>query len=360
MAGYKGSAVVRRAPAQGVQGPAGPLLAFRGEYDANAVYYGNPGRIDAVKYNGQAYKTLITAGTFQGWVPTNTAKWAPFNEQFDSVATKLLLADAAAIQNLIAEQLKTALTGKRIEINAGDKQQIAIYDSDGVLKVLVKPEPVSSRSSIEAGASTVSLPTPSYDMGSQNRTWNHPNFGTWEGVQVSESFTTTIEGVLEIEVSNIRVSAYVFEGNYARGMASITVVLQKYVGTEWVDVGSLGGTNEVDLTEDISNTIRGLSAGMYRLAALHYHMSYTEWQGNTQITDSVETLSDWSYISGLSITVTVRKVIAQTEIGTDGIASVWASNAYLHFSQNGLFVKMGTITFEVTTTGVKINGVTHS
>lgn len=360
MAGYKGSAVVRRAASDGAQGPAGPLLVFRGEYDSNAIYYGNASRIDAVKYNGQAYKTLITSGTFQGVVPTNTAKWVIFPEQFDAVATKLLLADTAAIQNLIAEQLKTAISGKRIEINAGDKQQVAIYDASNALKVLVKPEPVSSRTAIEAGASSASFSPTSSEMGSQDRNWSHPNFGTWQGTQVSAQFETTIDGVLEIEISNIQVSAYVYEGSYARGMANITVVLQKYNGSAWIDVGTIGETNETVGTRNISATIRGLSAGIYRLAALHSHMSYTEWQGYEQISDSVQTSSDWSYQSGSSITVTVRKVIAQTEIGTDGIASVWASNVYMHFSQNGLFVKMGSITFEVSSSGVKINGVTHS
>jgi len=360
MAGYKGSAVVRRAPAQGEQGPTGPLLVFRGEYDANAVYYGNPGRIDAVKYNGQAYKTKTTSGTFQGVVPTNTAKWVIFPEQFEAVATKLLLADAAAIQQLIAKELKTALSGKRIEINAGDKQQIAVYDDNGNLKLFQHPGPISSLATIQAGASTVSFTPTSSDMGSKENNWVYPNFGTWQGMQVSTEFTTLVDGVLEIEVGNIQVYAYVSEGVYARGMANVSVVLQKYNGTLWTDVGQIGDTNETIGMKNITATIRGLSAGTYRLAALHNHMSYTEWQGDEQIMDSSHTSSDWGYQSGSSITVTVRKVVAQTEIGTDGIASVWASNVYLHFSQNGLFVKIGAIAFEVASTGVKINGVIHN
>lgn len=360
MAVYKASTVVRRKASDGAQGPAGPLLVSRGEYDANAIYYGNASRIDAVKYNGQAYKTLITSGTFQGVVPTNTAKWVLFTEQFEAVATKLLLADAAAIQQLIAKELKTALVGKRIEINAGDRQEIAVYDDNGVLKLFQHAGPITSLASIQAGATTASFAPTSSEMGSQDNNWVYPNFGTWQGMQISDSFVTTIAGVLEIEVSNIQVYAYVSEGIYARGMANVSVILQKYNGTLWTDVGVIGDTNETIGMKNISATIRGLSSGTYRLAALHNHMSYTEWQGDEQIADSSHTSSDWGYQSGSSITVTVRKVIAQTEIGTDGIASVWASNVYMHFSQNGLFVKIGTTAFEVASTGVKINGVTHS
>lgn len=360
MAGYKGSVVVKRAASDGAQGPVGPLLVSRGEYDANAVYYGNLSRIDAVLYGGVYYRTKTTAGSFQGIVPTNTTKWDKFDQQIDFLATKIFLSEAAFVHNLIAEQLKTAITGKRIEINAGDKQQIAIYDSNGALKVLVKPEPVSAKSVIEAGTSTASFTPTSSEMGSQDRTWSHPNFGTWQVIQASTEFTTAIDGVLEIEVSNIQVSAYVYEGSYARGMANVSVVLQKYNGSVWADVGVIGDTNETVGTRNISATIRGLAAGTYRLAAVHNHMSYTEWQGYEQISDSVQTSSDWSYQSGSSITVTVRKVIAQTEIGTDGIVSVWASNKYMHFSQNGFFLKMGTVTFEATEAGVKINGVIHN
>jgi hypothetical protein len=166
--------------------------------------------------------------------------------------------------------------------------------------------------------------------------------------------------MLEIEVGNVQISADVSEGQYARGMASIVIVLQKYVGTEWQEVAAIGSASDGEGLKNISATVRGLAAGTYRLAALHSHFTYTEWQGNEQISDSVTTTTDWNYTSGGAFAITVRKVIAQTEIGTDGIVSVWASNKYMHFSQNGFYLKMGSITFEVTEAGVKINGVTHS
>lgn len=360
MAGYRGSAVVRRAPSDGAQGPAGPILVSRGTYDANTPYYGNPSRIDAVLYGGIFYRTKTTAGIFQGVLPTNTSKWDKFDQQIDFLATKIFLSEAAYVHNLIAEQLKTALSGARIEVNAGDEQKIAIYDSSNALKVLVKPTPVSSRTAIEAGASSASFSPTSSEMGAQEQNWNHPNFGSWSTTQVSSSFTTSLDGMLEIEVGNVQISADVFNGLYARGMATVVIVLQKYVGTEWQEVAAIGSASDGEGLKNISATVRGLAAGTYRLAAYHSHFTYTEWQGNEQVSDSVTTTTDWNYTSGGAFAITVRKVIAQSEIGTDGIVSVWASNKYMHFSQNGFYLKMGSITFEVTEAGVKINGVTHS
>lgn len=360
MAGYKGTAVVRRAASDGTQGPAGPLLVSRGAYDANSIYYGNPSRIDAVLYGGIFYRTKTTAGSFQGIVPTNTAKWEKFDQQIDFLATKIFLSEAAFVHNLIAEQLKTAISGARIEINAGDEQKIAIYDSNNALKVLIKPTPVTSIAAIQAGATSASFTPTGLEMGSLTTSWNHPNFGSWAGAQYSTAFTTTIDGTLEIEIGNIQVSASVDEGDYARAAGNIVIVLQKHVGSEWQNVGIVGDTNESVGVRNISATIRGLAAGEYRLAALHSHFSYTEWTGNEQIADSASATTDWNYTAGGSFTITVRKVIAQTEIGSNGDASVWASNVYKHFSQDGYFIKMGTVAFEVTPAGVKINGVTHS
>ena len=53
--------------------------------------------MDAVKYNNQYYIARIDAGTFTGFVPTNTGKWNTFGAQFETIATNLLLAEGANI-----------------------------------------------------------------------------------------------------------------------------------------------------------------------------------------------------------------------------------------------------------------------
>jgi hypothetical protein len=83
----------------GLTGGAGPSLVYRGIFDPNFTYYGNQNRVDAVIYNGLYYVTRSDAGIFEGsnYFPNNTSKWNSFGAQFDSVATKLLLAEMANI-----------------------------------------------------------------------------------------------------------------------------------------------------------------------------------------------------------------------------------------------------------------------
>lgn len=80
----------------GKQGPS-PVLVFRGNYDASATYYGTDKRLDCVKYGETYYIARIDAGEFSGVLPTNTGKWNSFGASFESVATKLLLAEHANI-----------------------------------------------------------------------------------------------------------------------------------------------------------------------------------------------------------------------------------------------------------------------
>lgn len=82
----------------GKDGDPGPALAFRGDYSSGRTYYGTSKRVDAVKYNGIYYVARVDAGSgFYGKVPTNTAYWNEFGNQFENVATNLLLAENAAI-----------------------------------------------------------------------------------------------------------------------------------------------------------------------------------------------------------------------------------------------------------------------
>lgn len=94
--------------AQGVKGQQGfsPAVVYRGEYDPNTTYLGTAHRVEAVRStlaNGAeaCFVTRPDAGQFKGVTPTNATKWNPFGATFDSVATKLLLADNANIANML-------------------------------------------------------------------------------------------------------------------------------------------------------------------------------------------------------------------------------------------------------------------
>ena len=102
--------------AKGADGKAGPSIVFRGEYDPKETYYGNDRRVDVVHYGTQYYVATPTAGMFSDILPTNTAKWNAFGASFDSIATGLLLAERAVVDNLTVRELATADEGERITV----------------------------------------------------------------------------------------------------------------------------------------------------------------------------------------------------------------------------------------------------
>lgn len=83
---------------QGLAGNAGPAIVFRGPYDGTYRYYYNSLRRDVVSYGGTYYLTNNAGkdGDVTWGLPSGT-DWTGFGAQFESVATKLLLADNATI-----------------------------------------------------------------------------------------------------------------------------------------------------------------------------------------------------------------------------------------------------------------------
>lgn len=110
----KWSVPVRITPKDGTDGKPGssPALVFRGDYSKTATYYGNPSRVDAVRWNGAYYVTRVDAEQ-QAGVPAGTGfsgddypisemeLWNDFGASFESVATGLLLAENANIAGWI-------------------------------------------------------------------------------------------------------------------------------------------------------------------------------------------------------------------------------------------------------------------
>ena len=98
---YNWSDPVRVTPADGTAGKPGPGIVFAGDYSATETYYGTDIAVVAVRYNGQYYLSRIDAGTFTNKLPTDIKYWNYFTNQFESIATKLLLAENANLANFI-------------------------------------------------------------------------------------------------------------------------------------------------------------------------------------------------------------------------------------------------------------------
>jgi len=96
------SSPIRITPYDGKNGDIGPSMVFRGDYSSTATYYGTSTRVDVVEYNNTHYVACSDAGNgFTNKVPTDKKFWNGFGAEFDSVATRLLLADNANIGGLI-------------------------------------------------------------------------------------------------------------------------------------------------------------------------------------------------------------------------------------------------------------------
>lgn len=107
----------------GSAGTAGPSIVYRGAFSASTIYYNNTLRRDIVLYSSTYY---IYKGTNAASAAWNVNNWESFGAQFTSVATDLLLAQLAYIENLGVRNLLTATSGQRVEITAA-KNSMAFY-----------------------------------------------------------------------------------------------------------------------------------------------------------------------------------------------------------------------------------------
>ncbi|MDL2230228.1 hypothetical protein LJB87_00345 [Alistipes sp. OttesenSCG-928-L06] len=99
----------------GSAGTAGPGIVYRGTFSSGTTYYNNTLRRDIVLYGGTYYIYKGTNAVSAAW---NANNWESFGAQFSSVATDLLLAQLAYIENLGVRNLMTSPSGQRIEMTA--------------------------------------------------------------------------------------------------------------------------------------------------------------------------------------------------------------------------------------------------
>ncbi len=125
----------------GSAGTAGPGIVHRGAFSASAVYYNNTLRRDIVNYGGVYYLYKGTNGIATAW---SAANWENFGAEFTSVATDLLLAQLAYIENLGVKNLRTAPSGQRVEITQANNS-MAFYtaaQTTPVLEIKTTSDPV--------------------------------------------------------------------------------------------------------------------------------------------------------------------------------------------------------------------------
>ena len=169
------STPVRITPQDGAKGEDGksPALTYRGKWVDSKIYYGTENRVDAVKYGDTYFVARIDAGEIEtGTLPTNTDKWNTFGAQFESVATELLLAEFAYIENLGVRHLLTAESGKRVHIS-GEENSMTIYDNEDNASIVMSGD-VYSDSELFGGAEQ-SLSPNTFSGNYQTGNALHPN-----------------------------------------------------------------------------------------------------------------------------------------------------------------------------------------
>ena len=113
----------RISAADGAKGDS-PVLAFRGAYDSSKTYYGTSHRVDAVKIGNEYYVARTDAGEFRNVAPPDASKWNDFGANFESVATNLLLAEKAFIENLGVRNVETRNAQGEVTFKAEENGEV--------------------------------------------------------------------------------------------------------------------------------------------------------------------------------------------------------------------------------------------
>lgn len=103
---------------------AAKTLTYRGVFSSTTTYFNTANQRNVVKYGSSYYIYKGTNATSGAWA---TANWEAFGGEFQSVATGILLAELAYIENLGVKNLRTASSGQRVEITQNNNA-LAFYD----------------------------------------------------------------------------------------------------------------------------------------------------------------------------------------------------------------------------------------
>ena len=103
---------------------AAKTLTYRGVFSPTTTYFNTANQQNVVKYGSSYYIYKGTNGVAGAW---NAANWESFGGEFHSVATGILLAELAYIENLGVKNLRTSASGQRVEITQYNNA-IAFYD----------------------------------------------------------------------------------------------------------------------------------------------------------------------------------------------------------------------------------------
>ena len=342
--------------APGIPGPSSP---YRGVYDANEVYYGTLKRRDIVYYVnpstgvGKWYQALYngTDRSFSNKVPTNTSYWSDFGSNFSNIATGLLFAARAIIDNLVVRELETDASGNPRIVASGNS--LSMYDSNDNEKLRITGGDLSttrqsatadipSQSSIGYGITSGQQYSPDFGRGiSDEDHYTEITFTVYDGAILNlPQITLNLEAVIQGLTSGNQVQMY-WEYGWMLDGEKITD------GHKYLEMTS----NDPDCysQETIAASKWQLSAGTHTLAI----WTRIEAYGNINC-------SYWSYYSYYNrTTVTITYADQKTEIASNGFQVRFGSDQMLKCVKSGndisLMMQADTEGIEVSTNnGIRI------
>lgn len=142
---------------------AAKTLTYRGVFSSTTTYFNTANQRNVVKYSSSYYIYKGTNGVAGAW---NAANWESFGGEFQSVATGILLAELAYIENLGVKNLRTATSGQRVEITQYNNA-LAFYD--GIQSYPVVEIKTTSDSIYMGQGSGVMVKHPTFNISIYNR-----------------------------------------------------------------------------------------------------------------------------------------------------------------------------------------------
>ena len=293
---------------------------FMGEFDPSKTYTGTGSIRQIVKYNNGYYMTMRTAGNFQGssiYPSGNGLKWwwKEFDASFENIATGLLFAEEAVIENAVVRKLRTNDTlTKRVQITGNEMQ---VFDDSNNMKMRVSGENIT-------GSGTAQ--TANVESVSQNSGYNR-NYITLEDNRTLWTFNVTatnnILTVPKLKVSLQFVSSYLAN---ARASAWFDLYIDgtkiQTIKPHWNEGDMTAGPTS-SLTNWFSYTfdeiVRSLAIGQHtiELDTLVVMQSSRDWAG-IQIRNKIEPNTEGAQYK-LDYTDDVL------EIGANGLKAVFGS-----------------------------------
>ena len=335
-------------PNNGTNGVNGPMLVGRGKYDCDEtgeqmtsghqVYYGDDKIRNVVWYdNGTTARWYMTldvrsvpaqsgSNSFSNIPPSNTDYWAPFDGSFANVATGLLFARKAYLENAIVRFLETADSGSARIV--AETNNLCMYDG-----VSDDPKLMITGNNLSVATNPVSFNFPSSQYASfQTNSYR----GNASAIMRSSgvSFNVAGDGAVLV-IPDIQVDLNAGLNSYSgNGSGFVYMYLAwELTGPDGTDTwfgegpysgefGRVGSYSNKQYTDRV--TFEGgripISRGQYTLKLYCEMNAYGCGEGNTDLT-FVANASPYTTYNNFTVGYPMEK----TEIGANGFQVVYSA-----------------------------------